>query len=230
MTTKRSISKQTVAGVTLAAIGGLMALTGLVSPAGADPVYDETQYDAHLKDVHHGSTNPGFQEGECPEGPEGATFGWHFVFQGVDTEFVSVSATFENAGEVTDFVSFPSGKHAYVYTTGADTLLDAVAMTNGGEDVEFNLSHICVGEETTTDDGTTDDTTTDEGTTDEVLGTDSVNVTDGEPEVKPTEVKGVQTLPVTGPSSTGILALVGAAMVIGGGALVHGGRKGNATS
>jgi hypothetical protein len=100
---------------------------------------------ANLKEEHKGSTNPGFEEGTCPANPFGTgDWGWHFVLPGNDTDFVSISAQFQNAGTITDFVSDPTPKHAYVFTPGPDTLLDASAQVSGPQ-TEFNLSHVCPG-------------------------------------------------------------------------------------
>jgi hypothetical protein len=105
---------------------------------------------ANLKEEHKGSTNPGFETGSCPVNPNGTgDWGWHFILPGNDTDFVSVSAQFQNAGTVTDFVSDPTPKHAYVFTPGPDTLLDASAQVSGPQ-TEFILSHVCTG---TTDGG-----------------------------------------------------------------------------
>lgn len=100
---------------------------------------------ATLKDEHKGATNPGFEAGTCPANPQGTgDWGWHFVLQGSDTDFNSISAQFQNAGTITDFVSTPTAKHAYVFTPGPDTLIDATAEVTG-PDTEFNLSHVCPG-------------------------------------------------------------------------------------
>jgi hypothetical protein len=120
-------------------VAGAALMLSAMSPAAASL--------ATLKPEHVGSTNPGFQSGPCPDnlnGPE--DWGWHFVLQGNDTTFNSVSAVFQNEGTVTDFVSDPPGKpkHAYVYTSGPDTLLGATADVTG-PDTEFVLSHVCTG-------------------------------------------------------------------------------------
>ncbi|MGK2950678.1 MAG: hypothetical protein ACSLFP_19060, partial [Acidimicrobiales bacterium] len=171
-----------IGAASIAAGIGLATIGVLVSPASAHPTFVVADHDAHLKIEHHGATNPGHDPGTCPTAPEGKPYGWHFVFQGSDTEFVALSVHFQNAGilEDVEFVSHPDDKHAYVYTAGADTLLDAVADTNGGSDTDFNLSHVCTPagstDDGTTDDGTTDDGTTDDGTTDD--GTTDDGTTD----------------------------------------------------
>ena len=129
-------------GSLLLVLGALsLGAATLAGPAAAVvPVYN-----ASLKAVHVGSTNPGFSEGDCPS--EG--WGWHFVLPGNSSDFVFVKATFQNEGVVTSFVSAPTGKHAYVYTSGPDTLLAAEAQVTGTED-EFVLSHVCAGPAVTT--------------------------------------------------------------------------------
>ena len=51
---------------------------------------------ATLNTAHKGATNPGFEEGECPTPPAGKEgwWGWHFVFQGSNTVFVTIDAQF----------------------------------------------------------------------------------------------------------------------------------------
>jgi hypothetical protein len=123
--------------VPLVVLGVGMTLALVAAPAFAAT--------ATLKEEHKGATNPGFEAGECPTNPNGTgDWGWHFVLQGNETTFNSVSAQFENAGTITDFVSTPTGKHAYVFTPGPDTLIDASADVTG-PDPEFNLSHVCTG-------------------------------------------------------------------------------------
>jgi hypothetical protein len=113
--------------------------------AATDDAQIEAVQEAHLKDAHVGATNPGFETGECPDNPfNDNTWGWHFVLQGNSTTFVTLSATFQNAGTITQFLSHPDAKHAYVWTPGPDTLLGATA-TVDGPDTEFNLSHVCPG-------------------------------------------------------------------------------------
>jgi len=120
----------------------LVLSVGLTLALVAAPAFAAT---ATLKDEHKGSTNPGFESGDCPANPNGTgDWGWHFVLQGNDTTFNSVSAQFQNAGTITDFVSSPTAKHAYVFTPGPDTLIDASADVTG-PDTEFNLSHVCTG-------------------------------------------------------------------------------------
>ncbi|CAF4473352.1 unnamed protein product [Rotaria socialis] len=96
---------------------------------------------AHLNSTHVGSTNPGFQQGDCPVSVNGA-FGWHFVLTGTSTSIVSIRCVFNAAGVVTSMIQVPSDKHAYVFTRTGDTLLEASAVVNG-PDTEFNLSNVC---------------------------------------------------------------------------------------
>jgi Domain of unknown function (DUF5979) len=113
-------------------------------PLGAPDILGQIQQ-ANLKAAHVGAMNPGFQTGTCPDNPfNDDTFGWHFILPGNSTTFVTLSATFQNAGTITQFVSVPTGKHAYVWTPGPDTLLGATATVEGPQTV-FNLSHVCPG-------------------------------------------------------------------------------------
>lgn len=89
-----------------------------------------------------GSVNPGFQTGTCPVSPDGYLYGWHFVLKDTTTSFVSINCLFKKAGLVTSMIKTPTDKHAYVFTSTADTLLDAWAVVNGPQ-TEFNLSHVC---------------------------------------------------------------------------------------
>lgn len=97
---------------------------------------------AYLKTVHIGSTNPGFQAGDCPVSPDGYQYGWHFILSGTKTNFTSIRCTFKTAGIVTTMIQAPTKKHAYVFTSTADTILAASAIVNGPE-TEFVLSHVC---------------------------------------------------------------------------------------
>ena len=99
------------------------------------------EHEACLKGVHRGATNPGFETEDCPPSPDGYPYGWHFVFQGTDTRFVSIKCTFANEGVVTKIID-PRSKHAYVFTRSPDTLVDASAIAIG-PDNEFVLSHVC---------------------------------------------------------------------------------------
>jgi len=95
------IAKRKLGASLLAA--GVITVTGgflLEGPAAADPVYDETQFDAHLHDAHHGSTWASAEKGTCPAAPEGKPYGWHFVTTGT-AEFAEIRVTFQTAGEVT---------------------------------------------------------------------------------------------------------------------------------
>ena len=220
-----------LAGVASILAGGFLAITGFTTPVSADPTFDETAYDAHLHGPHHGATNPGFETGDCPASPAGKPYGWHFVLPGSDTEFASLSVHFEGAGvlEDVDFVSHPTGKHAYVYTAGADTLIDAVAMTSGGDEDRFVLSHVCTPDTTTTEEeppttgeeppttGEEPPTTGEEPTT-SVLG---VVVERPAPQAPaPAQAAQGQQLPRTGDEEL-TLALAGIGLILlGGGALL----------
>ena len=127
----------TAGAAALAALAAVVVLGAGFDPAGA------TGTPATLHSDHVGATNPGFTTGACPSSSDG-TWGWHFVLPDGDTDFLSISATFLHEGTVTSFISQPTGKHAYVYTHQADTLLGATAMVEGTQ-TWFNLSHVCTG-------------------------------------------------------------------------------------
>ncbi len=76
-------------------------------------------------------------------------WGWHFVLPGGDATFVTLTATFETAGEVTlpgpDGMFVQDGKGAVVYTATDDTLTGAVATIDGTTPQGyFVLSHTCL--------------------------------------------------------------------------------------
>jgi hypothetical protein len=154
--------RRTRSTLTLVALGAAATLVALPGAVGATehhalvPEYqdafapkpkDETPIVstgvALLHAPHVGATNPGFTPGSCPSGGAN-TWGWHFVLPDNTSGFTSIEVTFAKAGTVTTFVSHPSGKHAYVFTATADTLLGASA-TVSGPATRFNLSHVCPG-------------------------------------------------------------------------------------
>ncbi len=151
------------------ALLGVLAVAMAVVAAGFARMYaqlaEATEYQsgaATLKTAHKNSTNPGFQTDDCPTIPGNTNqYGWHFVFQGNNTLFDTLTVTFASAGTIgPDAVDLtlpiiydPTKKHAYVWTPGPDTLLDASATTQytGDPDTEFNLSHVCTPGATTGD-------------------------------------------------------------------------------
>jgi LPXTG-motif cell wall-anchored protein len=143
-------------GITCLIVGALAMLSGLIGPVGAadyPPLAKYNSYDARLKDEHRGSTSAG-KSGDCiyKAGHEGDA-AWHFVLPSSQSneDFESVNATFQNAGEVTDFLIVQNGKGAYVYTDADDTLLDAGGMLTGSDfGAHFNLSHVCASTNPTT--------------------------------------------------------------------------------
>jgi len=203
---------------------------------------------ATLKSAHVGATNPGFSTGDCPSNTTdfAGDWGWHFVFQGSTTDFVTLTVTFDapphtdvsggvdsnpadnltisgnavGAGGTEAFVSHPDAKHAYVFTPGPDyMLLSGSATTSGTGDLdpEFNLSHVCTGTTPTT---TTAPPTT---TTIEVSPT---TVAQG-PAV---EAGAAQQLPRTGSFSLPMF-LVGLGLMVGGAiALARSGPRADALS
>jgi LPXTG-motif cell wall-anchored protein len=92
----------------------------------------------------------------CGQGP-----GWIFVLPDSQGDaFVSLSATFQTAGTVPGTV-LANTKFASVNVALTDTLLNATAQINGGdEDSTFNLSHVCAVEEGSTTTTTAPETTT----------------------------------------------------------------------
>jgi LPXTG-motif cell wall-anchored protein len=116
---------------------------------------------------------------------------------------------------LTDAISTPDGKHAYVYTEGdeASAVVDAAAQLSGSEPAtEFQLSHTCTGSGTSDggDDGGTDSVQATTGSQD--TGTDGTEVL-GEVVTKP------QQLPATGDSDAS-LAIIGTALVLVGGGIL----------
>src|SRR6187399_1478433 len=98
----------------LLTIGAGFALEGTAS---ADTHFDETQFDLHLKDEHHGATwaskaGATTEGGECfgftpgEDTPEGFPYLWHFVVPdypanpGATPDVTAVYAFFSSAGEV----------------------------------------------------------------------------------------------------------------------------------
>lgn len=202
---------------------------------------------ATLKSAHVGATNPGFSTGDCPSNTTdfSGDWGWHFVFQGSTTDFVTLTVTFDapphtdvsggvdsnpadnltisgnavGAGGTEAFVSHPDAKHAYVFTPGPDYMLLSGSATTSGTDLdqEFNLSHVCTGTTPTT---TTAPPTT---TTIEVSPT---TVAQG-PAV---EAGAAQQLPRTGSFSLPMF-LVGLGLMVGGAiALARSGPRADALS
>ena len=126
----------------LLAAGGWMGVSGAESrPASTT----SSSGSASLHSPHQGASNPGFTEGDCPS----VGYGWHFVLPGNDSAFVTITARFDHAGTVTDFESYPTSKHGYIYTPGPDTLLGAEATVTGTAE-RFVLSHVCTPSTTTT--------------------------------------------------------------------------------
>jgi len=137
----------------------------------AQPVVTTTG-EATVKGSHIGSTNPGFANvgDDCadvydaldPAPTPPNDWGWHFVFQGGATVFVTLSVTYDpgvhevpnNPADdvtITDFQFKPTGaneqQHAYVFTPEDYMLISGSATTSGTAplDTEFNLSHVCPG-------------------------------------------------------------------------------------
>jgi hypothetical protein len=225
----------------------MFILFGFVAASSDSPKQEYNK--AHIKESHVGSSNPGFENGKCPDSPNGFLYGWHFVLPGNTTEFVSIDINYKNAGQVTSFISFPTGKHAYVYTENPDTIISGFAIVKGSQ-IEFNLSHVCINEgqsattttteppssttttteppstTTTTEVPTTTTTQTPVTTTTQVPGTTIPTVKPSVPTPVEIEVpkytyqaSEINTLPVTG-SETRTKITQAIALIIGGAVLV----------
>lgn len=86
-----------------------------------------------------------------PESPDLSPpmWGWHFVLPGGEATFVSLTATFETAGDITipgpNGAFVQDGKGAVVYTPTDDTLKNATASIEGTTPQGyFVLSHTCL--------------------------------------------------------------------------------------
>lgn len=235
-------SKRRTFGAISLGSGVLLAIAGLFAPpAGADTIYNEADFDAHLAEQHHGAVASDVENRtDCPRpaGHENDTV-WHLILNSNDN-FDELWVTFESEGEVHytagDFGP-PDDSHAYVYTHGSDdVLLDGVANVEGDE-TTFVLSHVCVGSQTTTttagDTTTTagDTTTTEETTTTEASTTtedtvqNTVITTGGANTTTDETVKGVvqeRQLPRTGSSTLPLLEIGIGLILTGLGALRYG--------
>ena len=174
---------------------------------------------ATLKPAHVGSTNPGFGVGTCPENTQNAnTWGWHFILPGSPSSntFVTLSATFAQAGTITTFISHPGPNHAYVYTPTGDTLLGATATVGGTGSPnlsEFNLSHVCPGSTTTTTTApttmTTPTTTTTAPTTTTTTTAPTTTVVAGPGPTSTTAVSPSTVVPSSAPAPTTVPTVQG---------------------
>jgi LPXTG-motif cell wall-anchored protein len=207
MSITRSPRRQRFGLVTLL-IGAALTLIGLVAPpaqAADAPAKYTTGYDSYLHGPHRGSA-PGDANNspDCPENAvvDGMT-SLHFVLRQNTHTISTLTVTFTISGSdveyanmtpkttsqwgsfdpTTNFITHPTGKHAYVYTPTNAVLVDAAAQDSPDSTGPImNLSHVCLGTGETdgstdnstdntdvstdsTDDGTTDDT--DDGTTDD---------------------------------------------------------------
>ncbi len=248
-----------VAGAALTTIGLLSPAAQAGEPVEPEREYT-TGYDTYLNEGQLGSTAASKDNGEsCPEDAsvDGLT-AWHFVLQGSANDFETLDVTFdfgegpvELAGltpvlvddletfdwstfdKATEFISHPTLKHAYVYTSGTGTavLVDAAAQVTGADPADkFQLSHTCVGDGGTTDgtdgtdDGGDDGTTTDDGGDDGTTTDDDGGILPNEETKDPNEVKGNVVLPDQLPrtgDNDGSLTIVGVALLaIGAGVLL----------
>ena len=179
--------RKTYKAKAVAGAGVLSMLTGALlvfaPSAGAGPTFNEANYDAHLKVVHHNVVDGEFgtQEDDCPGWSPSDGSSFHFVLGG-GSEFESLSVAFDTTGGSTandirpdlqpgtGFLAEPHGQHAYVEAPAGSRLIDAVAMVDGDDD-EFNLSHVCTGETTTSSSTSQATTSTSQATTSTTEGT-----------------------------------------------------------
>lgn len=203
MTTKQTFfqsRRKAAVGFACVVAGLTSAFGALAVPAAATaapPVFENPHYDTYLKAAQRGVTAESMDAAEtaCPEvtAVSGET-GWHFVLDGDSHDFATIDVAFNIDGvqvvlvELTpkaaddptfditlNYVASPTGKHAYVYTASSGTLLDAAAFVSPRALLgDFQLSHTCVGEGTTT---TTEGTTTTESTTTTTEGTTTTEST-----------------------------------------------------
>lgn len=86
------------------------------------------------------------EEGDCGPYETGDGYVWHFVTGAGSPSFVSLTATFEDAGQLnavlTDAGEGNENKHAWIVTPTADTLTGASAVTDPANG-HFVLSHVC---------------------------------------------------------------------------------------
>ena len=147
------------------------ALLVFAPSAGAGPTFNPDDYDAHLKQAHHNVVDGEFanQEDDCPDWSPSDGSSFHFILSG-GNEFETLSVAFDTTGGTTandvreglepgtGFIAEPHGQHAYVEAPAGSRLIDAVAMVDGN-DTEFNLSHVCTGETTTSSSSVPEETT-----------------------------------------------------------------------
>jgi LPXTG-motif cell wall-anchored protein len=126
---------------------------GVLSAAVVGPVLVATMQDASANSTstatlhaqQQNTTGSDYQH-NCDHGP-----GWIFVLPASQgTAFVSLSATFKNAGTVQGTV-LSNPKFASVQVSLSDTILSATAQITGGhQGSTFNITHVCAGDGNTT--------------------------------------------------------------------------------
>ena len=159
------------------AVGGLLG-AALLAPSAA--------FATDLKEAQQGTSwnDQGFQGSaeECKKldlGPGDVV--WHFVLTSPEADSGHLTATFQNAGDVTvaNADSPAAVLHFYVWT-GHDTLLDAETTDVDGNNLV--LSHICAGKE--------------EASESVPVETESVPVESEPVESEPVETQPVESIPV----------------------------------
>ncbi len=136
-------------------VTGLMTIGAgftLAGTAAANPRFNQSLYDLHLKGDHHGDTwASALENDECDDArtTEQLPYAWHFVVPSYPVDglpdVTAVYAYFTSAGAVTGGHVVQSGKGWYLYTATADVLEDAVGDSTATEasPVVMNLSHTC---------------------------------------------------------------------------------------
>jgi cell division septation protein DedD len=129
-------------------LAGWLAVGGLLGGALLAP---SAVFATDLKDSQQGTSwdDPDFQgSAEDCEGLDLAPgeVVWHFVLTDPDADSGHLTATFDDAGDVTvENADSPAAVLHFFVTTGHDTLLDAETTDVDGKNLV--LSHICAGEE-----------------------------------------------------------------------------------
>jgi hypothetical protein len=147
-------------------------------------------------DEHGDCSYPGLADESPPQ------YGWHFVLPGNDPTFVSLTAHFADAGDVTlpgpDGGFVQSGKGAVIYTSTDDTLTGATAEINGTTTQGyFVLSDTCVPTPSETPSATVSATATEtaSGTPSATVSATETETASGTPSASETpsaEVSGTQ--------------------------------------
>lgn len=225
----------------LLVLGAFLGTFGLfINPAqaaGSEPVFGPG-YDSYLMANQRGIAGSGVeQQTDCPTNAVvSGMVSWHFVLKRNTHGFATLDVAFRNilpaepsdftltgltpkttaewAGfdPATNFITFPSPKHAYVYTPSMGIVRDAASQdTPNSPGPNFVLSHVCDPPPTTTTTTVLENTTTVPETT----------TTEPPPSVLATVVTAAviadpDSIPRTGSSSTEMLVFAGGALILAG--------------